>query len=71
MRLKTTRKASKLKKIGLIKPDGTVERGSYRETVFGIQILPISSLVKVPFLHLAMQKARVEYSSTKGNQSSK
>jgi len=41
--------------------------GSYGEAVVEIQMLPISSLVKVPFLHLAMQKARVEYSSTKGN----
>ena len=65
VRWKTTKKASDLKRIGLIKPDGTVERGSYGEAVVGIQIQPISSL------QLALQQVLVEYSSQEGDKSCK
>ena len=71
MRWKRTKRASDLKKIGLIKPDGTVERGSYGEAVVGIQIQPISSLVKIRYLQLALQQALMEYSSEEGNKSCK
>ena len=71
VRWKTTKKASDLKRIGLIKPDGTVERGSYGEAVVGIQIQPISSLVKIRYLQLALQQVLVEYSSQEGDKSCK
>jgi hypothetical protein len=67
---KKTKRASDLKRIGLIKPDGTVERGSYGEAVVGIQVQPISSLVKIRYLQLALQQALLEYSTEKGNKSS-
>ena len=60
---KKTKKTSDLKRIGLIKPDGTVERGSYGEAVVGIQIQPITSLVKTRYLQLALQQALLNYSS--------
>ena len=65
VRWKTTKKASDLKRIGLIKPNGTVERGSYGGAVVGIQIQPISSL------QLALQQVLVEYSSQEGDKSCK
>ena len=71
VRWKTTKKASELKRIGLIKADGTVERGSYEEAVVGIQIQPISSLVKIGYLQLALQQVLVEYSSQEGDKSCK
>ena len=70
-RWKKTKRASDLKRIGLIKPDGTVERGSYGEAVVGIQIQPISSLVKIRYLQLALQQALLNYSSEEGNKSCK
>ena len=66
-----TKRASDLKRIGLIKPDGTVERGSYGEAVVGIKVQPISSLVKIRYLQLALQQALLEYSTEKGNKSCK
>ena len=68
---KRTKRASDLKRIGLIKPDGTVERGSYGEAVVGIQVQPISSLVKIRYLQLALQQALLEYSTEEGNKSCK
>ena len=70
-RWKKTKRASDLKRIGLIKPDGTVERGSYGEAVVGIQIQPLSSLVKIRYVQLALQQALLNYSSEEGNKSSK
>lgn len=66
---KKTKKMSDLKRIGLIKPDGTVERGSYGEAVVGIQVQPISSLVKIRYLRNGwmaedrgeLEKLSVEY----------
>ena len=66
-----TKRASDLKRIGLIKPDGTVERGSYGEAVVGIQVQPISSLVKIRYLQLALQQALLEYSTEEGSKSCK
>ena len=68
---KKTKRASDLKRIGLIKPDGTVERGSYGEAVVGIQVQPISSLVKIRYLQLALQQALLEYSTEEGSKSCK
>ena len=66
---KKTNKASNLKRIGIIRPDGTVERGSYGEAVVGIQVQPISNLVKMRYLQLALQKALSEYVENQGNSS--
>ena len=68
---KKTKRASDLKRIGLIKQDGTVERGSYGEAVVGIQVQPISSLVKIRYLGLALQQALLEYSTEEGNKNCK
>lgn len=68
---KKTKKTSDLKRIGLIKPDGTVERGSYGEAVVGIQVQPISSLVKIRYLQLALQQALLEYSTEEGSRNCK
>ena len=68
---KKTKRASDLKRIGLIKQDGTVERGSYGEAVVGIQVQPISSLVKIRYLGLALQQALLEYSTEEGSKSCK
>ena len=68
---KKSKRTSDLKRIGLIKPDGTVERGSYGEAVVGIQVQPISSLVKIRYLQLALQQALLEYSTEEGNKSCK
>ena len=68
---KRTKRASDLKRIGLIKQDGTVERGSYGEAVVGIQVQPISSLVKIRYLGLALQQALLEYSTEEGSKSCK
>ena len=68
---KKTKRASDLKRIGLIKQDGTVERGSYGEAVVGIQVQPISSLVKIRYLGLALQQGLLEYSTEEGSKSCK
>ena len=68
---KKSKRSSNLKRIGLIKPDGTVERGSYGEAVVGIQVQPISSLVKIRYLQLALQQALQEYSTEEGSKTCK
>ena len=67
---KKTRKASDTRTIGCIQ-DGSVERGSYGEAVVGIKILPISSLVRLQFLQLALEKALVRFVETQGDSSGK
>ena len=66
---KKTNKSSDLKRIGIVKPDGTVERGSYGEAVVGIQVQPISNLVKMRYLQLALQKALSDYVESQGKSS--
>ena len=67
---KKTRKASDSRTIGCIK-DGVVERGSHGEAVVGLKILPISSLVRLQFLQLALEKALVRFVETQGDSSGK
>ena len=66
---KGTRKASDTRKIGHISNEGVVDRGSYREAVVGVRILPISSLVRLQFLQLALEKALVRFVDTEGDNS--
>ena len=67
---KKTRKASDSRTIGCIK-DGVVERGSHGEAVVGLKILPISSLVRLQFLQLALEKALVRFVEAQGDSSGK
>ena len=67
-----TKKASDLRTIGNIaKPQGTVERGSYAEAVVGVKIQPISNLVRLQFLQLALKKALVHFVEKQGDASGK
>ena len=65
------KKTSELKKIGLISKNGTVERGTYGEAVVGIQIQPISNLVRQPSLHAALRKALLDYTENQTKSSGK
>ncbi len=66
---KKTKKASDLKRIGVITGDGKVVRGTYDEAVVGINIQPISNLVKLRYLQLALRKALLDYVDEQGDQS--
>ena len=59
-------KASDTRQIGKIIKD-KVERGSYDEAVVGIKILPIHTLVKLRYLHLALRKALLDYVDQQGD----
>ena len=48
------KKASDVKAIGKISKEGTVGRGTHEEAVVGIRVQPLSTLVKFPFLKLAL-----------------
>ena len=63
-----TKKASDLKRIGRISND-LVERGSYDEAVVGVSIQPISNLVRIRYLQLALKKAMLEFVDTQGDSS--
>ena len=58
---KRTKKASDLRSIGKMTRDGHVSRGTHDEAVVGIKVQPISSLVKLPYLNLAMRSALLRY----------
>ena len=62
-------KASDLRKIGTISRDGTVIRGSYGEAVVGVKIQPLTNLVRLQFLQLALKKALVQFVETQGDSS--
>ncbi len=66
---KNTKKSSDLKRLGEITSDGKVVRGSYAECVVGFKIQPISSLVKLRYLQLALRKALLDYSTEEGDES--
>ena len=68
---KHRQKSSETKQIGIIKLDGTVERGSYGEAVVGIQIQPITNLITFRYLQLAMQQALVGYVKERADSSGK
>ena len=66
---KTKKTSSDLRQIGVIGSDGRVERGSYDEAVVGIQIEPISNLLRLRYLQLAMRKALLKYIEQQGDTS--
>ena len=68
---KRTKKASDLRKIGKFTSEGHVGRGTQDEAVVGIKVQPISSLVKLPFLNLALRKAIIGYMDQQGDSTCK
>ena len=68
---KKTKKASNLRRIGRFTSDGLVARGTQHEAVVGIKVEPISSLVKLPYLSLALRKALVDYIDQQGDSTCK
>ena len=66
-----TKKASDLRRIGKITSDGRVSRGTHDEAVVGIRVQPISSLVKLPYLSLALRKALLHYMDQQGDSTCK
>lgn len=65
------RKASDVKTIGKISTEGKVGRGTHDEAVVGIRVQPISTLVKFPYLQLALQRSLVHYMEEQGDTSCK
>ena len=65
------KRASDVKTIGKISTDGKVGRGTHDEAVVGIRVEPIATLVKLPFLRLAMQRSLVHYMDEQGDCSCK
>ena len=65
------KRASDVKTIGKISNDGKVGRGTHDEAVVGIRVEPIATLVKLPFLRLAMQRSLVHYMDEQGDSSCK
>ena len=68
---KKTKKASDVKRIGRVTTDDKVTRGSYDEAVVGVSIQPISSLVRLRYLQLALRKAILNYVVEQGDTSCK
>ena len=66
-----SKKASDLKSIGKISADGRVSRGTHDEAVVGIRIQPVHTLIKLPFLKLALHKALFSYMDEQGDSSCK
>ena len=64
---KRTKKASDLKRIGRIDKFGLVARGTYDEAVVGIDIQPITNLVRLRYLQLALRRALLEYVEEEGD----
>ena len=62
-------KASDLRKIGTIDKNGTVVRGTYGEAVVGVKIQPLTNLIRLQFLQLALKKALVQFVETQGDSS--
>ena len=69
--LKRRNKSTDVKKIGVIQPSGKVERGTNEEAVVGFKILPIVNLVSLRVLHLALQKALLDFFETQSDRSGK
>ena len=67
---KKTNKQSDLKRIGVI-DDGFVARGTYDEAVVGVATQPISNLVRLRYLQLALRKALLDYMQEQGDSSGK
>ena len=65
------RKASDVKTIGKMSAEGKVSRGTHDEAVVGIKVQPISTLVKFPYLQLALQRSLVYYMEEQSDRSCK
>lgn len=63
------KKASDVKTIGKITGEGSVGRGMHDEAVVGIRVEPIPTLVKLPYLQLALRRALVYYMEEQGDSS--
>ena len=61
------KKASDIKTIGKISAVGKVGRGTQDEAVVGIRLQPIATLVKFPYLQLALQRSLVHYMEEQGD----
>ena len=68
---KRKRKASDLKKIGIIGKDDRVIRGSYGEAVVNVSINSIATLVRTKYLHDQMDKALVKFVELQSDRSGK
>ena len=68
---KRKRKASDLKKIGIISKDDRVVRGSYGEAVVNVSINPIAALVKTKYLRDQMEKALFHFVESQSDRSGK
>ena len=69
--VKKKKHASDLKQIGRIGENGTVDRGSYGEAVVGVKIKPITTLVKMKFLNVALDKALRKFVDSQSDNSGK
>ena len=63
------RKASDVKTIGKMSAEGKVGRGTHDEAVVGIRVQPISTLVKFPYLELALRRSLIHYMEEQGDTS--
>lgn len=68
---KNTKRASDIKRIGIMSYEGVVTRGSYGEAVVGVKMEPITSLIRLPQLRAILQHALVHYVDKQGDMSCK
>lgn len=68
---KRKRRASDLKRIGIITKDERVDRGSYGEAVVNVAISSITTLVKTSFLHASIERALVSFVESQSDRSGK
>ena len=69
--LKKSSRSSDLKRVGVVSDKGKVERGTYDEAVVGVALEPISSVVKLYYLRLALRKALLDYMQEQSDTSGK
>ena len=69
--VKKLQKSSSTRTIGKISSEGCVGRGTHDEAVVGIRIQPIHTLVKLPYLNLALSKALIYFMEKQGDCSGK
>lgn len=67
---KKTKKASDIKRIGIMSDEGVVTRGSYGEAVVGVKMEPITALIRLPQLRGMLQQALMHYVDKQGDTSS-
>ena len=68
---KNTKRASDIKRIGIMSDEGVVTRGSYGEAVVGVKMEPITSLLRLPQLRAMLQQALMHYVDKRGDTSCK